>query len=269
MKPILIANWKMKLGLKESLDLTEKIKKGLIKKESKIHDRFIGVQDRWTKKLDVVLCPPFTALSDVRKKIANTGISLGAQDVFWEEKGAYTGEISAMQLKEVGVKYVIIGHSERRQNLNETDEMIHKKMRLALEAGLIPVLCIGETYEERKDGQKDYVIARELIKALQGIKVNDRQKIIISYEPVWVIGTGQAVESDEAELSAKFIKNSLLDLFSKEFIDNNAAIVYGGSVSSRDAKNFFDQPAIDGALVGAASLDAKEFLAIINKILDL
>lgn len=267
MKPIIIANWKMKLGLKESLNLTEKIKNGLIKKERRIYDRFIGVQNRWSEKLDIVLCPSFSAISDIRKIVANTGIYLGAQDVFWEDKGAYTGEICASQLKEIGVKYVIIGHSEKRQNLGETDGMIHKKMRLALEAGLIPILCIGESYEERKEGQKDYVIVRQLIKALEGIEVKENQKFIIGYEPVWVIGTGQAVSSDEAELSGKLIKNSLLDLFSKEFIDNNVRIVYGGSVSVKDAKEFLAQPSIDGALVGAASLDDKEFLGIINSII--
>lgn len=255
----------MKMGLKESLDLTEKIKSGLMKKDSRIYDKFLSIQNRWNKNLDVVICPSFTAISDMRKDIVNTGICLGAQDIFWEEKGAYTGEICASQLKELAVEYVIIGHSERRGYLGETNEMIHKKMRLAFEAGLIPILCIGETYEERKRGEKDYVIIRELIKALEGIDIKNNQQLIVAYEPVWVIGTGQAVSPKEAELSAKFIKNSLLDLFSKEFIDNNIRVVYGGSVSAKDAKEFLDQLNIDGALVGTESLDAKEFLEIIKQ----
>ncbi len=255
----------MKLGIKENIDLTEKIKKGLIKKESRIYDKFLSIQNRWNKNLDVVLCSSFTAISEIKKIIPNTGLKLGAQDIFWEEKGAYTGEICASQLKELGVEYVIIGHSERRGFLGETNEIIHKKMRLAFEAELIPILCIGETYDERKSGEKDYIIIRELIKALEGIDVADNQQLIIAYEPVWVIGTGQAVSPEEAELSGKLIKNSLLDLFSRDFINNNIRIVYGGSVSSKDAKQFLDQPSIDGALVGAASLDAKEFLDIIKQ----
>lgn len=266
MKPIIIANWKMKLGLNESLNLTEKIKKGLIKKENRIYDKFIGVQNRWSEKMDIVLCPSFTAISDVRKAAANTGFCLGAQDIFWEEKGAYTGEICASQLKEVGVKYVIIGHSERRGYLDETDKMIHKKMRLALAAGLIPILCIGETFEERKEGKKDYIIVKQLIGALEGIDIKKGQKLIIAYEPVWVIGSGQAVSPDEAELSAKLIKISLLDIFSSDFIDNNIGIVYGGSVSGKDSKQFLDQPNIDGLLVGTCSLNAEEFLKIIKSI---
>lgn len=267
MKPIIIANWKMKLGLKETLDLTEKIKKGLISKDSRIYDKFLSIQKRWNKNLDVVICPSFTAISEIKKIIPNTGLKLGAQDIFWEEKGAYTGEICASQLKELGIEYVIIGHSERRGYLGETNEMIHKKMRLAFETGLIPILCIGETYEERKRGEKDYVIIRELIKALEGINATDKQQLIIAYEPVWVIGTGQAVSPEEAELSGKLIKNSLLDLFSQDFINNNISVVYGGSVSAKDAKEFLAQPSIDGALIGAASLDAKEFLGIIKSII--
>ncbi|MFH0856482.1 MAG: triose-phosphate isomerase [bacterium] len=269
MKPIIIANWKMKLGLKESLDLTEKIKKGLIKKENRIYDKFIGVQNRWSEKMDIVLCPSFTAISDVRRVAANTGFYIGAQDIFWEEKGAYTGEICAAQLKEIGVKYVIIGHSERRANLGETDEMIHKKMRLALEADLIPVLCIGETFEERKSGQKDYVLVKQLIKALEGVDINKNQRLIIAYEPVWVIGSGQAVAPEEAELSAKSIKAALLDLFSEEFILEKISIAYGGSVSGKDAKQFLDQPSINGLLVGTCSLKADEFLAIINNCINI
>ncbi len=254
----------MQMGLRETIDLTEKIKSGLISKDSRIYDKFLSIQNRWNRNLDVVICPSFTSISEIKKIIPNTGLKLGAQDIFWEEKGAYTGEICASQLKELGVEYVIIGHSERREFLAETNEMIHKKMRLAFEAGLIPILCIGETYDERKRGEKDYVIIRELLKALEGIEIKNNQQLIVAYEPVWVIGTGQAVSPEEAELSAKLIKNSLLDLFSQEFINNNIRIIYGGSASSKDAKEFLDQASIDGALIGVASLDAKEFLEIIK-----
>lgn len=267
MKSILIANWKMKLGQKESVDLAKKIKEGLCKKNMKIYDRFIGVRDRWKKNFDVVLCPSFTALSEVQKILPNTGINLGVQNIFWEEKGAYTGEIAVSMVKEIGAKYAIIGHSERRQNLAETDQMVHKKIRLALTEGIIPILCIGETFEERKAGQKDYVLVKQLIKALEGIDFSENQQCIIGYEPVWVIGTGQAVDPEEAELAAKLIKNSLLDLFSQKFIDNNIPVIYGGSVTSKDAKSFLVQPDINGLLIGGASLKADEFLQIIENSL--
>jgi len=264
MKPIIIANWKMKLGHKESIDLANKIQEGLVKKHGKVYDRMIGVKNRWTKNLDVVICPSFISINAVHKRIVGSGIQLGAQDVFWEEKGAYTGEVTTSMLKEVKVEYVIVGHSERRGYLNETDEMIHKKLRLLAERKITPILCIGETFDERNSGQKDYVIVRQLIKALEGIAFSDDQHLIIAYEPIWVIGTGQAVAPEEADLSAKMIKAALLDLFSEEFIENNVRIVYGGSVSNKDAKDFLNQENIDGALVGTASWNAEEFLRILE-----
>jgi len=255
----------MKLGLKESIALTGKIKKGLIKKEKRVYDKFIGVQTRWTRNFELVLCPSFTFIANVKNILPNTGITLGAQDMFWEEKGSYTGEICASQIEELGVKYVIIGHSERRKFLKETDEMIHKKLKLAFNTGLIPVLCIGETFEDRQSGQKDDVIVFQLMKALEGIKVKKWQKLIIGYEPVWAIGTGQAVDPKEAELSANLIKKSLLNFFSQDFVDSNVTIIYGASVSGKDTKEFLSQPNIGGLLVGTASLDADEFLKIINR----
>lgn len=266
MKPTIIANWKMKLGYKESISLTNKIRDGLIKKENKIYERAIGIKNKWARRMDIVLCPSFISIAEVRKNTYNAGIKMGAQDIFWEEKGAYTGEISASMLKELSVEYVIIGHSERRQYLSETDEIVHKKLKLAFGARLIPILCIGETFEERKAGQKDYVIIKQLIKALEGIELDKEQKLIIGYEPVWVIGSGQAVAPEEAELSAQLIKKSLLDLFEQEFIDNNINVVYGGSVTSNDSKGFLKQPNIKGLLIGGASLDAEEFLKIAGSV---
>ncbi|MFC1613400.1 triose-phosphate isomerase [Patescibacteria group bacterium] len=265
MKPIIIANWKMKLGHKESIDLANKLQNGLIKEYGNLYDRIVAIKNRWAENLDLVLCPSFISVNAVHKRIIGSGIKLGAQDVFWEEKGAYTGEIAVSMLKEVKVEYVIVGHSERRRYLNETDEMIHKKLKLLAEEKITPILCIGETFDERTANQKDYVIVRQLIKALEGIKFLDDQKLIIAYEPIWVIGTGQAVEPEEANLSAKMIKTALLDIFSQKFIDNNIKVIYGGSVSSKDAKDFLSQENIDGALIGTASWNAEEFLRIINQ----
>lgn len=268
MKKIIIANWKMKLGIKESIDLTKKIKNDLIKQDAKIYDKILAINDKWKKRLDLVICPSFVSLSEIKKIIANTGIYLGSQDIFWEEKGAYTGEICASMLKEAGAKYVIIGHSERRKHLKETDEMANKKLKLAFEGGLIPILCIGETFEERKEERTDCVIIKQLLNALENIDIKKDKELIIAYEPVWAIGfkAGKAIEPAEADLSAKIIKNSLLNLFSQKFIDNNIKIIYGGSVSEKDAKSFLDQPNICGALIGTASLDAEKFLKIIKSI---
>jgi triosephosphate isomerase len=257
-KPIIIANWKMKLALAESLKLAKKILK-----ESGIRNQESGIE--------IVLCPSFIILSDIQKlifKIRNSKfkIRLGAQDVFWETKGAFTGEVSAFMLKEAGCEYVIIGHSERREYLKETDEMIHKKIKVVLEEDLIPVLCVGETFGERQQGQKDFRIIMQVTKALEGIKIKPRQNLIIAYEPVWVIGSGQAVEPEEAEHTNRVIKQTLIDLFGSEIAEENFRIIYGGSVDSSTVKDFVDQPTVDGVLVGGASLDAEEFVKLITQI---
>lgn len=257
-RPIIIANWKMSLGKEESLDLTRKILK-----ELEIRNQ--------ESEAEIVLCPSFIVLSDLQKllsKIRNSKfkIQLGAQDVFWETKEAFTGEVSATMLKKVGCKYVIIGHSERREHLKETDEMIHKKIKASLEEDLIPILCVGESFEERQNGQKDIRIITQVTKALEGIKIKPRQNLIIAYEPIWVIGSGQAVEPEEAEHTNQVIKQTLIDLFDLKTVQENFRIIYGGSVDSRTVKDFIDQPNVDGVLVGGASLNAGEFLKIITQI---
>ncbi|TSC95944.1 MAG: triosephosphate isomerase (TIM) [Parcubacteria group bacterium Athens1014_10] len=250
-KMIFIANWKMNLGLKETVILIKQLLGGLKKIKN---------------NLEIVICPSFTVLSEASKLLKKGNIKLGSQDVFWEEKGAYTGNISPKMLKEIGCEYVIIGHSERRQYLGETDEMAHQKIKAAIKEGLIPILCVGETFEERQEGQKDYIIIKQVTKALEGISLSRGQKIIIAYEPVWVIGSGQAVKPEEAEYTNQIIKQSLIDLYPRDIVEQNFRIIYGGSVDSSVIKSFVERSVIDGVLVGGASLKTKDFIKMINKI---
>ena len=254
---IIIANWKMNLTVKETEKLTENILKG-IKKNLKSPN-----------KIDIVLSPSFTALNIVKKKIykksfikskQNPNIYLGAQDLFWEMKGSFTGEISPEDLKELNVKYVIIGHSKRRLILQETDEMVHNKVKESLLAGIIPIICVGETFDQRQKGQKDYVIIKQVTDALEGINLRVNQKIIIAYEPVWVIGSGQAISLEEAEYMGQIIHQITIDLYPLPIVRNNIRIVYGGSVDSKNVLSFIKQENIDGVLIGRASLKADEFV---------
>ncbi|MCX7778702.1 MAG: triose-phosphate isomerase [Patescibacteria group bacterium] len=251
---IFIANWKMSISLTETENLTKEILAALKKIKN------LG-------NLEIVLCPSFTALPKVGELIKKTEmpICLGAQDVFWEERGAYTGEISVLMLKELGVKYIIVGHSERRNYLKEDDEMIHKKVKVILNHGLIPILCVGEKFEERQIGQKDFVIIQQVSAALDGIHFDEKNQIVIAYEPVWVIGSGQAVEPTEAEYTHRVIKQRLIDFLPIDFIENNVRIIYGGSVEQNNVSDFLEQENVDGVLVGGASLKTDEFLSMIKK----
>lgn len=255
-KNIIIANWKMNLGSKETETLTKDIINGL-KKIKKI------------EKIEVVLCPSSTAMSTINNLTSKSPISLGAQNCFWEERGAYTGEISPAQLKELGSQYIIIGHSERRSHLKETDEMIHQKIKITLEVGLTPILCVGETFEERQRGVKDYVIINQVSKALEGLRLKTDQQLIIAYEPVWVIGSGQAVKPEEAEYINRVILQRVIDFYPLPIVRNNIRLIYGGSVDHTNVAEFMKQETIDGILVGGASLKAAEFVEIINLLTNL
>jgi len=249
-KNIVVANWKMNLKASARKKLVNEVKKGL----------------RMIIRTEAVLCPSFISLQEVGKLIKKTHLKLGAQDVFWEEKGAYTGEVSPLMLEELGCDYVIVGHSERRKYLGETDEMVHKKMKAALEEGLIPILCVGETFEERQEGGRDYVIISQLSSALEGIELDKKQHLIIAYEPVWVIGSGQAVDPEEAGYVYNLIRQTLLDMFPLEIVNDNIRIIYGGSVDSSNVKPFLKQAKMQGVLVGGASLKAEEFVNIVKSI---
>lgn len=249
-KKIIIANWKMRLTA---------VKAG------QVADEFVEIyQPR--PKVEVVICPTFTSIKLVSEKIKNQEIKLGAQDCFWEPEGAFTGAVSPQDLKELGCQYVIVGHSERRSYLNETNESVNKKVKAALKQGLIPVICVGETFEERQEGNKDFVVLTQVAKAIEGVSLNSTDQLIVAYEPVWVIGSGQAVEPEEAEHTHQVIKQVLIDQLEASAIRGKVKIIYGGSVDSSNIKDFFNQPNIDGALVGGASLNPVEFNELIQTI---
>ncbi len=278
-KIYLIANWKMQLLNSEAGEL------GLaLKHESTRLLTPEGVADGGQvktlkqKNIELVLCPSFTALSELGKKIPgdsspdsrrgrnDIAFKLGAQNVFYHEKGAYTGEISPLQLKELGVTYVIIGHSERRTYLNESDTDTNLKIKTCLAHNLTPVLCVGETFDERRFGRTELVLIRQLTRGLEDIKLKNDQKLIIAYEPVWVIGTGQAINPLDAKNAALAIKQTLLDFFTIEEIENKISIIYGGSVDQNNILDFIEPGLLDGALVGTASLTTEKFIPLIETL---
>ena len=215
---------------------------------------------------EIVLCPSPISIASVSEALANSSIKLGAQNLWPEEKGAFTGETSPNQLKDLNTEYVILGHSERRKNNKESDEEVHNKTKFALDRDLIPVVCVGETFEERQAGNTDLIIINQVTKALQDIKLDESKKIIIAYEPVWVIGSGQAVKSDEAKHIAHAIRNALLDLYPENIANNNIIITYGGSVDAENILDFIEPGLIDGVLIGGASLSIEKFQPIIQTI---
>ena len=240
-KQILIANWKMSLELSETIFLAKQLKKMLAKEKLK------------DKK--VVLCPSFLAISEVAKILKGSGISLGAQDVFYEKNGAYTGEISATSLKKLACDYVIVGHSERR-SLGETDEMVNKKAKAVLENNMIPIICVGETLAEYKAGSTKKVLARQLAKALKNL---DNKYFILAYEPVWSIstsGSGKVISPAEAIAQIEVLKKNIPAYL------NNFDIIYGGSVKADTVANFSSD--FKGALVGGDSLKAQSFFKLIK-----
>jgi len=260
MKPIIVANWKMQFTPKEAEKTTTEILELLAKEK-------IDPQ-----KIEIIICPSFAALPQAAQLLKNKGIKLGAQDCFWEERGTFTGEVSPLELKELGVDYVILGHSERRENLKETNEMIHKKIRAALNVKLIPILCVGETFDERQKGIKDYTIMNQVTCAFEGTRIKSGDRLIIAYEPVWVIGSGQAVAPEEARYTNQVIKQRMIDLIGFSLTKEAAFFIYGGSVDGNNIKNFM-QCGIDGilcgagVLVGGASLKADQFVSLIKKII--
>ncbi len=249
MKKILIAgNWKMNKTFVEAGELAEKMK-------GRLGD---------ITQIDIVICPAFPALSAVYEKIGDTHIRLGAQDVFWEEEGAYTGEVSALMLRESGCKYVIIGHSERRIHSGETDEMVNKKVKKAIEWNLTPIMCVGEKLEERERNKTENVVRRQLEGGLEGLSSENLLKIVIAYEPVWAIGTGKTATPHQANEVHKFIRQLLTNI-SSEKISQQMRILYGGSVKPDNISALIEEEDIDGALVGGASLVDESFIGIVER----
>jgi len=246
-KPMVAGNWKMHKTVGESRILVTELVQGM---------KNFGQVDR-------VLCPPFTDLWAVRAIIEETDIGLGAQNMYWEESGAFTGEISPVMLSEV-CKYVILGHSERRQYFGESDFTVNKKIKAALNHNLTPIICIGESLEENKTGKTAAVVNKQVRVGLDGLNPDDGAKLIIAYEPIWAIGTGFAATPENAnEIHRDVVRASLDELFGEETAQS-IRILYGGSVKPDNAGEFFTQTDIDGALVGGASLKADSFLAIIK-----
>ena len=241
-------NWKMNKTIGETIELANGLKRSLY-----------NIED-----VDIVVCPPFTALSEAAEMLADTNICLGAQDLFWEEKGAYTGEVSAAMLKDAGARYVIIGHSERRQYFHEANEAVNKKLRKALAAGLSPIMCVGEKLEERESNKTFEVVEDHVAGGLRDITEEDAAKVIIAYEPVWAIGTGRTATPAQAQEAHSFIRGLLSKLYSKD-LSLLVRIQYGGSVTPGNAASLMEQPDLDGALVGGASLKAESFTDIVKK----
>lgn len=246
MRRILVAgNWKMNKNIPESLDLVKKLS--------------LAVKDISVR--DILVCPPYTSLYAVHELVKDTNIKLGAQNIFWEESGAYTGELSSDMLKSAGCEYVIIGHSERRQYFNETEETVNKRVKRALADGLKPIICVGETLQQREDNITEKIVDTQIRGAFQDISEADCANIIIAYEPVWAIGTGKTATPDDANNVHQFIRNLIKDLYN-ENVAEKMIILYGGSVKPGNAAELFAMEHIDGGLVGGASLKADDFSAI-------
>jgi triosephosphate isomerase (TIM) len=246
-KKIVAANWKMNMLQAEAADF--------------VNDLLLEIGDMLA--VEVVIVPPYTAIAKVTETLGRAqNIKVGAQNMYWERSGAFTGEISAPMLRDLFVRYVVLGHSERRQLFGETDEIVNRKVRRALEAALRPIVCIGETLEQRDAGQVGEVLERQLRGSLAGLEGKDFQEIVIAYEPVWAIGTGRNARPDEAQEAHAFIRTMLCRL-SDEATAERIRIQYGGSVKAENARALMSQPDIDGALVGGASLEARSFAQIV------
>ena len=247
-RKIIAGNWKMNMLPNEAMS-------------------FINELEPYAKsaKGEIILCVPYTDLFYSLLTAQNTNIKIGAQNMHWEEAGAYTGEISPNMLKCINVEYVIIGHSERRQYFAETDETVNKKIKSALKHELNPILCVGETMKQRELGLEEEVIKQQIIGALEGITKEQAEKIVIAYEPIWAIGTGKVATKNDANNMIKLIRKEIESLYDKE-VANNVSILYGGSVNKNNAKELFETSDIDGALVGGASLKVDEFNEIIKSI---
>ena len=240
---VVAGNWKMNMLPNEAIELIDKLAP-MVK----------------NSKDEVIICVPFVDLFYALLSAQETNIHVGAQNVFYEDKGAYTGEVSAPMLKSINTEYVIIGHSERRKYFNETDEIVNKKVKKALEHDLKPIVCVGETLEEKEAGKTIDIITSQVEKALAGLKTADLNNIIVAYEPIWAIGTGKTATKEDAENSIKAIREKINSIFGTY----DVTILYGGSVKPENAKDLFSMPDIDGALVGGASLKADSFAGIVD-----
>jgi len=246
-RPLIAGNWKMY----KTPDEAAKTARQLVERVADVSD------------VDIMIAPTFTALAAVLKVIQNSPVGMSGQNLFWESEGAYTGEISAAMLKAAGCQYCIIGHSERRQYFGETDETVNKKIQAAIQAGLEPVFCVGETEKEREAEQTLAVLDKQVKNGLEGLVLDQLGMLIIAYEPVWAIGTGKTATDDQAQEAHRFIRSLVEKNFGKSLSDS-VRILYGGSVKPDNIAGLMSMPDIDGALVGGASLDAESFSKIVK-----
>ncbi len=252
-KPFVAGNWKMNTDSSSSVELAERIASGAMEAAA-------------SGSLTVAVCPPFVYLQSVAKALSASSISIGAQDVYYEPKGAFTGEISPSMLKDIGCTYCLCGHSERRHVIGETDELINKKVTALIAGGLLPILCVGELLAEREASQTNGVVTRHLKSGLAGLSAEKVSAVTIAYEPVWAIGTGLTATPQQAQEVHAFIRKLLGQMYDDQLAEE-IRILYGGSAKPNNAADLTGQPDIDGLLVGGASLKADDFLAIIQAVM--
>lgn len=243
-KPIIAGNWKMNKTIKEGLEFIE------------------AVKGKTEGDAEVLICAPFTLLKDLKEATNGTNIKIGAQNMHFEESGAFTGEVAPANLVELGIDYVIIGHSERREYYNETDETCNKKVLKAIEVGINPILCCGETLEERESNSTMDKVKGQIVKGLKDVKAEDLEKVVIAYEPIWAIGTGKTATAEQANEVIAYIRNVVRDLYAD--LADKVRIQYGGSVKPANVAEIMGQTDIDGALVGGASLKADDYLGLLK-----
>jgi triosephosphate isomerase (TIM) len=248
-KKFIAGNWKMNTTIEEAVALAKDVVKTMGS----------------TSDVDIAICPPYTSLYAVSEVLKGSTVKLGAQDVHWEAKGAFTGKVSCAMLKSVGVTYVIIGHSEQRTYFHETNETVNKKVKATLAAGLLPIICVGETLEERKSGKMDAVIESHTVGAFAGISAEDALKCTIAYEPVWAIGTGETATPQQANEAHIFIRKLLTKIYGTSTAEQ-IRIQYGGSMKADNAKSLLGQSDVDGGLIGGASLKAADFAGIVKPV---
>lgn len=245
-KPLMAGNWKMHKTIPEAVAMVKELK-----------EKIAGVED-----VDVLICPAFTALKPLADEVKGSNINIGAQNLFWEEKGAFTGEVSPNMITDAGCTYVIIGHSERRQYFSETDETVNKKVKAALGVGLIPVVCVGETLNERETNITFKVIEKQIRDGIKDLSKEEAAKIVIAYEPVWAIGTGKTATPDQAQEVHSFIRKVYSEMYGS--VAEGTRILYGGSVKPSNVSELMKKEDIDGGLVGGASLEAPSFEALVK-----
>lgn len=248
-RKVIAGNWKMNMTDPGAVELVKQLKESL----------------RSFNEVELVVCPPFTSLSSLSKILAGSNIGLGAQNLFWESSGAHTGEVSAEMLLSVGCKYVIIGHSERRQYFGEDNQSVNRKVKSAIAGGLTPIVCVGERLEQREAGKTEAVVEDHIRGGFEGLSSEQVSKTIVAYEPVWAIGTGKTATPEQANEVHLFIRELIKELYDAD-LSSRTRILYGGSVKPENARSLIEQPELDGFLVGGASLKAESFAAIAREV---